>query len=312
MGILTYRRREGLPTTVRSVAAVVDRSASPPVWQLRELLIVDNDPDGSAQGAAVDLAAEIDVPVRYIHEATPGLAAARNRALDEADGDVLVFIDDDEEAEPGWPDGLLGIMDTSGAALVGGPVRTRFAQPPPSWVVEGRFFERPEPADGSTQAWLRSGNLAVDLAAVRAADLRFSPAFAHTGGEDVDFTRRAAAAGLDLRWSATAAVTETVPPDRARLRWVTARERRSTASWVRVELALDPRRRRRALVTVRAMVRAAQAMAVATGGILGRRRHRIASAAVLASRALGAIDGLRDRRLDGYGPAASQDGDQQG
>ncbi|WP_425454326.1 glycosyltransferase family 2 protein [Luteococcus japonicus] len=41
--------------------------------------------------------------VRYVNETAPGLAAVRNRALDEAgNANLLAFIDDDETPAAGW------------------------------------------------------------------------------------------------------------------------------------------------------------------------------------------------------------------
>ena len=58
-------------------------------------------------------------------EPQAGIAAARNRALAEADGaDVLVFIDDDERPSDRWLVGLLGTWRRTGAQAVAGPVVT--------------------------------------------------------------------------------------------------------------------------------------------------------------------------------------------
>ena len=82
-----------------------------------EVLVIDNDAQGTGREAALAAAADAGVPVRssaetpegpgvvglrYVVEERPGVAAVRNRALDETGGrDLLVFIDDDEEPEPG-------------------------------------------------------------------------------------------------------------------------------------------------------------------------------------------------------------------
>ncbi len=72
------------------------------------VLVIDNDPAGS--GEAVVSALDSDA-VRYVHEPRPGIAAARNRALDEAASyDLLIFIDDDEWPNPTWLQSLLEVM----------------------------------------------------------------------------------------------------------------------------------------------------------------------------------------------------------
>ena len=64
----------------------------------------------------VDNASETDAPreiatshpgVRYVREALTGLDFARNRALWEATGEVIAYLDDDVTVEPGWTAALL-------------------------------------------------------------------------------------------------------------------------------------------------------------------------------------------------------------
>jgi len=252
----------------------------PGSWPIAEVLVIDNDPNGSAGPVIrrfVD-AADPTVPVRYIHEPRPGVANARNRALADASGEVLVFIDDDEVPGHGWPHGLLTVLDQTGAAMVGGPVLTRFTVDPPRWVIDGRFFERDDPDHQSSQMWLRSGNLAVDRGQVQAADLRFDPRFRQ--GEDSAFTRSARAVGLDLRWSEVGAITEFVDADRFSPEWHIRREYASNRSWTRSSLDLAggvvgrARVRGRALAV--AVVRAIQSVVQLFRGVVtGRRSHRV-------------------------------------
>jgi succinoglycan biosynthesis protein ExoM len=301
IGILTYQRPDSLRETLASLAPLA-RQDEARRWRLHDVLIIDNDRNASARPLVDELAAVGPLPLRYRHEPTPGLAAARNRALDEAVGaDVLVFIDDDEVAEQGWPDGLLEVMAATGAALVGGPVRTRFRNQPPTWVIDGGLFDRPEPVDRSSQTWLRSGNLALDLAQIRTHQLRFDQSFAFTGGEDTDFSLRAAELGLGLRWSAAAIVTELVGPDRTTLAWLTRRERRATTNWVRAELALRGTGPRRVLIAGRGLIRLGQGAAlVLAGGLTGSRR-RAAWGVMRMARGVGSLHGLIGRAKASYG-----------
>ena len=103
-----------------------------------EVLVIDNDAQGSGREAALAAAAEAGAAVRssaetpegpgvvglrYVVEERPGVAAVRNRALDETGGrDLLVFIDDDEEPEPGWLAALVELWASTGCQAVAGPV----------------------------------------------------------------------------------------------------------------------------------------------------------------------------------------------
>src|ERR1700712_4050080 len=98
-----------------------------------ELLVVDNDPLGSARAVAD----ELDSPrLRYVVEPSPGISAARNRALREAaDADLLLFIDDDEVPQDGWLQGMLRTRAAFQAELVAGAVVSKFEVEPGPWVA---------------------------------------------------------------------------------------------------------------------------------------------------------------------------------
>ena len=98
VAVLTYRRPGDLADLLPLLAAQRRSVAGRKV----ELLVVDNDPEGGAAGQVAAAAATWG-GLAYAHEPRPGIAAARNRALDEAaEHDVLVFLDDDERPSPGW------------------------------------------------------------------------------------------------------------------------------------------------------------------------------------------------------------------
>ncbi len=289
IAVLTFKRTDELRRAVASVVAAAVPAADAK-WVLSEILVVDNNPDGAAAPVVAQLQSFHDAEIRYVNEPTPGIVAGRNRALTDAGGDVLVFIDDDEVALEGWPDGLLRVMDDTGAAMVGGPVNFEFVERPEQWVIDSGLFSHPNPPDGSPQTWLRTGNLAIDLAAIKAAGLRFDDRYPH--GEDATFSRLAKSRGLDLRWCNTAAVKEYVEPERTTLAWRRHRHRISTDAWVRAGLDLDGSLRAKAGVVARSGYRCLQGLAaIAAGTVTGNQAKRNSGLALL-SQARGGMDGL--------------------
>lgn len=95
VAVCTHNRTAGLEQLMASL--LPQRSESP-----FEVLIVDNAP---SDDATRDFVATLP-DVRYVREDRTGLDFARNRAVAEADGDVLAFLDDDVEVDRGWLDGL--------------------------------------------------------------------------------------------------------------------------------------------------------------------------------------------------------------
>ena len=87
----------GRPGPLRETLVSVLACEPPP----DEVIVVDADPRQSALAAAESLG----VRVRVL-SSEPGMTVQRNRGVDEASGDVVVFLDDDVEVDPGLFAGL--------------------------------------------------------------------------------------------------------------------------------------------------------------------------------------------------------------
>lgn len=84
-----------------------------------EILVVDNAPSSDALEQLV----RARYPgVRYVREDRPGLDWARNRAIAEARGEFLAYIDDDASADPGWLAALVAAFDRPDVMCVTGLV----------------------------------------------------------------------------------------------------------------------------------------------------------------------------------------------
>ena len=233
VAVLTFRRPGDLAV---ALPLLVEHAAGQNAAGHRVgVLVVDNDPAGSARAVA----AGAGPLVRYVVEPSPGIAAARNRALDEAAGsELLVFIDDDERPHPGWLAALLATREATGAALVAGAVVSEFPAEPDAFLAAGDFFRRRRLPTGTPITLAATNNLLLDLAVVRRLGLRFDPRFGISGGEDTLFTRQLSASGAPMVWCAEAVVTDVVPAARLTRRWVLGRAYSSGNSVARVELAL--------------------------------------------------------------------------
>ena len=237
VAVPTYRRPDAVVRAVRGALAQVAAVGAPP--GAAEVLVIDNDPASSARSAVTALPVPEGAGLRYVVEERPGVAAVRNRALDEAAGRrLLVFIDDDEEPEAGWLAALLATFADTGAAAVAGLVVPAYESAPDAWVRAGAFFERRTWPTGTVRPVAATNNLLLDLGFVRSRGLRFDEDFGATGGEDTLFTRRLVAAGGRIRWCDDARVRDHVPAARLDRRWILRRQRTHAATAVRVELAL--------------------------------------------------------------------------
>ena len=212
---LTYKRAADLAEALPALLSAISDH------QDADLLIVDNDTDPSARAVVEEFASD---RLRYVHEPRPGIAAARNRGLDETTTrGAIIFIDDDETPCPGWLDRLLEARATYDAEAIVGPVLSEFDGPLDPWIAAGRYFERLRHPSGTTVEVAATNNLLLDRAFVARHALRFDEGFGLSGGSDSVFTRQLRRAGGRIVWCDEAVVTDRVPASRATRRWVVQR-----------------------------------------------------------------------------------------
>jgi succinoglycan biosynthesis protein ExoM len=219
IAIPTQRRPEGLALAVRSTF----RQTGVDVARL-ELVIVDNDQVPSAEPLARQLAAEAPYPVRYVHEPAAGVANARNAALAAASGELIAFLDDDEEAAPGWLAALIDTQARCDADVVFGPVRARAPAQTPHLQYLEQFFSREGPAESGVIAHAYGcGDSLVRRAALPHPTHPFSARRNQVGGEDDQLFGVMGKAGARFAWAHEALVYEDPVPARLTLRYALAR-----------------------------------------------------------------------------------------
>jgi glycosyltransferase involved in cell wall biosynthesis len=188
------------------------------------VVISDNDPEESARPVVEDFSPTYPVRIDYVTEPRRSISFARNAALARATGDAIAFIDDDEWPQSEWLLNHVSALQRAGVAGVLGPVRPHFDQPPPAWVIRGRFCERPEHETGFVMPWheCRTGNVLFKRQILDGVDPIFLPEFGTAGG-DVNFFWRMMQSGHRFIWCNEAVVYEVVPPSRWRRRFMLSR-----------------------------------------------------------------------------------------
>lgn len=228
VAICTYNRASLLPRVLDSVASQTlakDRF---------EIVIVDN--GSTDRTPEVVAAAQVkDSRIRYVVEPEAGIAHARNRALREARGDYLAFIDDDAWADPKWLDNLLAPLQSVRPIpeCVVGPVSLVWEGERPQWFparfesllcrydmgAEPRFLD----AGGyllttnslfHRETLLTLGGMRTDLGHRRKALI---------GGEDNDIFNRLVANAYRVYYQPEARVYHPVPKERQTRRFLLRR-----------------------------------------------------------------------------------------
>lgn len=222
VAVLTYGRAETLRRLFVEFAKLL-----PPESARVTLLVIDNHAKGCAR-PVFDAHASSLHDARYVLEKQRGIPVARNRAVSEAiamGADALCFIDDDEFPDPDWLRHLVGCWKSSGACLVGGPVRVAPAEP--AMGIWQRFLTRSLAARAArknrrTERAAANGkrftvvtnNWLCDLRWLGRNGVRFDEQLLYSGGSDTVFHRAAKAAGCATAWCPEAVVYETMPVER--------------------------------------------------------------------------------------------------
>lgn len=223
--VISYRRPNGLARLLTALdRQIFERSPTPELT----LLVVDNDPEGSAAPVCEVARATLTIPVEYRLESRRGIPYARNAAVEHvgASADLIAFVDDDEVPEPSWLDALITAQADYQADVVTGPVIAEFEDPPPAWVVKGGFFNRERRPTGSQVTVARTGNVLIRTSVFGAMHPAFDERLALTGGSDTHFFLRVWRAGFKLIWADDAIIREWVVGSRITVPYVLRRSYR--------------------------------------------------------------------------------------
>ncbi|MFH7245639.1 MAG: glycosyltransferase family 2 protein [Spirulina sp.] len=196
-----------------------------------EIIVVDNASTDDTRSVAE---ARLPNPkLTYVYESTLGLSAARNRGAQEAQGEILAYLDDDAEASPQWLVALAEVfMANPKAAIAGGYVSLLWppGQMAPRWLSPalaeclGAYDLgneiRPITQPGHTPRGL---NYAVRQDFLQAVG-GFDPQLGRVGknllsNEELHLTQQALQAGYQVLYVPEAKVAHNVAPERLHRRW---------------------------------------------------------------------------------------------
>lgn len=252
--IITFRRPEGLKRLLEGINRLTFERNEPPELKI---VVVDNDAAGAAGRVCDRIKPNFKYPLIFSIEPRRGISYARNRAIAcvPPHTDFVVFIDDDEVPETTWLDQLLTVQNQYNADVVSGPVLPYFASDVATWVIKGRFFERPRYPTGHQRDSCATNNVLVRGEIFRSMDKLFDERFALTGGEDGHFFRRVNQAGYKIIWSDEALVYECVPESRTNIKWLTRRTYRTHSTFSVIEQEFDSSIKTQLIAAVKASVK---------------------------------------------------------
>ncbi|GMV99514.1 MAG: hypothetical protein AMXMBFR84_06530 [Candidatus Hydrogenedentota bacterium] len=226
----TYRR-----PMVYDCLQSIQSQVLPPEVSL-EIVISDNDADGSGREHVDRFRSEGGLPVSYAVVPEKNIAVARNDALRRAQGDWIAFIDDDETADSNWLNTLYTYALETGADVVLGSVKAHYHAGAPSWFVRADPMSKCWGPKGTRMFTGSTCNAFVRRAALDRLDGYFDPTLGIVGGDDADLFARLARTGAVILMCPDARVFEDTPPARTTLDYQRRRALRVGQTYARIML----------------------------------------------------------------------------
>lgn len=253
-----------------------------------ELVVVDSaSTDGTERtvGACFE---DAPFPSHYVREEKPGLSRARNRGLQEASKEIVLFLDDDARpCEPTWVSNIVSVFADYQVGAAGGdviPVWPNGASP--TWIHQHLLYffgvttfrsskkkrcRYPRYPWGANLAFrkdslIQVGGFSEDLGRM-GSDLQ--------SAEDTEACLKLERAGLLIQYVPEAAVNHVIDSTRLSRSWMRERARAGGASAARLE-----KRHFSQLAVLRKLLWRASILGVASlgqplAGIVGSSRYRV-------------------------------------
>jgi succinoglycan biosynthesis protein ExoM len=215
--IASYRRPAGLSRLLDSL----ERLKLPVGIQI-ETIVVDNDRDASAASIVNSRSSSLE-PIHYFVEPRRNIALARNRAVSEASGEWILFIDDDEVADENWIAEYLKFVEREPCDGTFGPILPRLEEVVTPWLDVQDFYAHHRHATGEA---LGAGDLYTSNALLRRRlfdGCSFDPSYGLTGGEDSELFGHMLRSGARFLWCDEARVVDFVSPERHCFAWLAQR-----------------------------------------------------------------------------------------
>lgn len=209
----------------RTLTALLDQAQS---VEALEIIVVDN--------ASTDQTADVVTSfsqVRYIREPHVGIANARNRALSEARGDWLIYLDDDALPCTGWLEAFIAAIAQREAACLLGRVLLDWEGGRPCWfpACYETLLSSYDLGEAAHEVGMGGYLLTTNTAFKRNTMLSLGGFKTHLGhkdksllgGEDNDIFNRLIAHGERIWYVPEALVLHWVPKARQTFRWLAVR-----------------------------------------------------------------------------------------
>lgn len=233
--VATYKREEQLEKLLKSLF-----NQNMPSDMFLEIIITDNDKNQSARSILSKFNPSGIVRLKYFCQPVKNISLTRNVSLNNAEGQFICFIDDDETADNNWINSLYNAITKYRADVVFGYVEAVFEENIPTYLKNREYYFSQFDVTGSKAKYYYTTNAMVKANSIKINNLEFDPAYGLTGGEDVHFFERLEMKGSKLIICKEAVTFEFIPLQRGNDKYLYNRAFRGGQSFARRKIELSP------------------------------------------------------------------------
>jgi succinoglycan biosynthesis protein ExoM len=232
--VCTWRREEGLRRLLSSFEQLVV-----PVDTNVLIIIVENDQVNHSESIVDEFNKRGKLKIKYCLEPKQGLVFARNRSVAESNNcDFCCFTDDDQVVSPMWLSELIRCQKEFDADGVAGPTMPVFTGEVPEYISS---FHQPDTYPyGTVVMHAFTGCLMLRKRYLDMIEGPFEVKLNFSGGEDNYLTKKITGLGGILRFSPYAIAFETVPENRATVRFIIRRKFRTSNTELLIRTITNP------------------------------------------------------------------------
>lgn len=228
VAICTFNRAESLRRTLESLVRM-----DVPAEVNWEVVVVNNNSTDHTDSVITDFMTRL--PIRREFEPRQGQSYARNRAVEVAMGDYIIWTDDDVVVDVNWLHAyVVAFSCHAGAAVFGGQIQPRYETPVEKWVTEGEvllggpyalrnFGDDPVPLCSAARRLPYGANYAVRTAEQRKflydPELGLGPG-RRGAGEEIDMVDRLLRSGAIGYWVPAARVEHCIGRNRQTIQYI--------------------------------------------------------------------------------------------
>ena len=188
-----------------------------------EIIVVDNHPKKSAEHIVSKFPSSMCIKLLYLGQPIKNISLTRNLAVENASGQYILFIDDDEVASPDWVSNLLIILKKFNADGVFGYVEPEFHRDAAQWIKQRDFFFSPMTPTGTEAKFTFTTNCLLKSSLLKGINGPFDVRYGISGGGDPYLFETLKKQGAKFVNCREAVTMEYLPLERSNLTYILKR-----------------------------------------------------------------------------------------